>query len=77
MLLSDVSRCPMLPLGAILLHMMVHGYQSCREMLPHVLCCGLMLTDDLCCLQVLYDVLRCCPMVLDVLCCPEMLSDCV
>ena len=53
----------MLPLGAILLRMIVHGYLSCHEMLPDVLwcglmlpdvlCCGLMLTDDLCCLQAL------------------------
>ena len=77
MLLSDVSRCSMLPLGAILLRMMEHGYLSCHGMLPDVLWCGLMLTVDLCCLQVLYDVLSCCLMLLDVLCCHEGLSDCV
>ena len=56
MLLSDVSRCLMLPLGAVLLRMMVHGYISCHEMLPDVLWCGRMLTVDLCCLKVLSDV---------------------
>ena len=77
MLLSDVSRCPMLPLGAILLRMMVDGYLSCHEMQPDVQCCGLMLTVDLCCLEVLYNVLSCCLMLLDVIRCHKVLCDCV
>ena len=67
----------MLPLGAMLLRMMVHGYPSCDEMQPDVLCCGLMLTVDLCCLEVLYNVVSFCLMLLDVIHCHEVLCDCV
>ena len=49
----------MLPVGASLLRMIVHGYLSCHEMLPEVLWCGLMLPDVLWCGLMLPDVLRC------------------